>query len=299
MAPAAIRHFIKEISTIRPSKGVFVTGGEPFQERALLEIAVREAGAFGLSTNVVSNGYWGDVSDSARDYLVKLKSNGLHGISFSLDAAHESFIPVESVRFAASLCQRLGLLVGIKTSFAKGPPEKRKEEAIRLLGIPPSEQVVYTGGYIIPNGRASRKIDSSELSFFSPDSKDGTHLKDRCHFVLNNPIITATGDVSMCCSPSATARDGFNENYLIGNVFRKPLTNILADASRKLWINILAKSGPHALWSLVDEIDPSVFSRKKFVNICDLCANVLTNSRAMAALEKSFQSVPLGENLVL
>lgn len=83
-----------------PVSHVGFGGGEPFLYPELLIRCVREATKLGITSDVVTNGFWGSDGGAAADYAGRLKEAGLKNMLITHDAFHQEFVATEAVRSA-------------------------------------------------------------------------------------------------------------------------------------------------------------------------------------------------------
>jgi hypothetical protein len=64
------------------------------------------------------------------------------------------------------------------------------------------------------------------------------------------------------------------------------LEELIVTAHRNLIVNWLALEGPYGLMRFILSKDPNIPFRKRYVNICHLCAEILTRKDCRAILAK-------------
>ena len=280
--------YVRQVAEVGYLRGISITGGEAFLDYALLRDVIREAGTHGLSARVVSNCFWALSPERARAKLTPLVGHGLTELSVSYDAVHEEFVRRERVRFAVAAALELGLKVVVSTVHANGNMDDHISRIQDELELPENDRLFIMPGYIVPSGRASQQFSVESLALVDGEQPEGARLRRPCAHVIREPIITPNGDLAACCSPSTAIRTGFNGNYVIGSLQDRHLADLLDDLETNTVFNSIMIDGPWRLFEMVEQRDPSAIKRKKFVNICDLCQQVMSNPRAREILAEEF-----------
>lgn len=284
MSRAQALNYVRQVAMVGYLRGISITGGEPFLDYSLLRDVIYEVGKHRLSARVVSNCFWAVSPARATAKLTPLVENGLKELSVSYDAAHEEFVRRERVTYAIEAALALGLKVVVSTVHPNGEMAQHIERITAELGLPQHPRLYIMPGYIVPSGRAVEHFDLSNLALVDGDTSDGARLKHPCPHVIREPIITPSGDLAACCSPSTAIRTGFNKHYVIGNLKERQLSELLNELEQSLVFNAIMVEGPWALRQMVEDVDSSAIKRKSFINICDLCQQVMGSERAREIL---------------
>ena len=99
MKLADATRYLGELASTQPLQSMTVHGGEPFLYFEHLRRIVKTAKKFKIPERwVITNGYWANNKVTAKNKLSELKEAGLTCVTFSVDAFHQYFIPLDSVK---------------------------------------------------------------------------------------------------------------------------------------------------------------------------------------------------------
>jgi len=212
---------IKEAADLG-AKWVSITGGEPLLEPEITQNYVKYATGLGMSTEIVTNGFWAETKKAAIKTLDALKVQGLDILNLSLDDFHQEFIPYQSVKNACMAAKSLGLNFIIMTTTTKNNEikintikETLKELKIQVLGGPrirdPDALLIETP--VTPTGRASKLLEFESLLI----------SEVKCGKVLQDIGVGPDGSVYPCCSALGSKK-------VLGNLNKASLESIIEKA---------------------------------------------------------------------
>lgn len=276
--------YVRQIAEVGYLRGISITGGEPFIKLKLLKAVVREAGKHRLKSRVVSNCFWATSATHAKRILEPLQRDGLSELSVSSDAVHEEYVAKERVGFAARAALDMGMKVAISTVTLNSDLPDHVERTLQALSLPHHENLYVMPGFIVPGGQAIHSFGQHSFAAVDGDSSEGARLHVACPHVIREPVITPSGDLAACCSPSTATRTGFHASFVMGNLHERPLKELLDELENDVMFNMIMLEGPWSLYKLVKEHDPTAIHATKFVNICDLCVKVVANPKARKVL---------------
>ncbi len=196
-----IRHIFRQAQDLGTVTSIYFEGGEPFLYYPVLLQAVREAAGMGFQVGIVTNAYWANSPEGARQAL-KPFAGLLGNLSVSSDLYHYNEVISQQARNASQAARELGIATGLM-SIAQ--PEK--EDATRVIGqLPAGESGVMF------RGRAAEKLASRYLRQPWESYTECPHenLRDpgRVH-------VDAFGNLHLC------------QGIAMGNLFQKPLGEIV------------------------------------------------------------------------
>jgi pyruvate-formate lyase-activating enzyme len=276
--------YIHQIGGVEDVHLIAVTGGEPFSAYPLLLKAIEEAGRQGLNSRIVTNGYWATSAKRAHERLAPLVDRGLVSFNISYDSLHAPYVEQDRVKQAVETALDFGLEVVISHSSLRGPREGDKKMIFESLGFTEDDPISLIQGIITPSGRARKTYSLNQVSLVDGEKKEGHRLHDVCTYVLREPVITPDGDLFACCGTTVATRTGFRKEFLIGNLDERPLTELLQDLEYDPLFNALMLEGPWQLYQILKPIEPGLIKRQRFVNICDLCEQIVCNQKAIEKL---------------
>jgi len=252
----------------QPLEGILLFGGEPFVCYDLLKAGVAMAAQLSY-VYVFTNGSWATDLDTARELLAGLQQEGLDYIMFSVDAFHQTRVPIERVATGLRAARELGYgAVEIDNRClgepgTDNPSNRRTGEIMARLA-----ELCDLGGVKIHQGPArivGRAADA--LSQVAPRSAPTS----RC------PLPDYLGG-DLCAPNGIEIHPGgwvnFCAGLALGNMEQRPLGEILAgyDPDAHPIIRVLAEGGPLGLLRLAEE--HGYKPDGEFADGCHLCYEV-------------------------
>lgn len=243
MTLAEMRRVFDQGQALGSVESISFEGGEPFLYYGVLLEGVREAGARGWKTEVISNAYWATSSEDALAWLRPLAEAGLRGLVLSDDAYHgvnDEALPAN----AAAAADQLGIdretIAICEAAASIDAPSSARGEAIK-------------GGAVLFRGRAASRLTPGLAQ------RPWQELVTCPHEELVSPIrvhIDPLGCVHLC------------QGLVMGNLFRTPLPEMLAtyDPQRHPICGLLLTGGPAALARAYD-----LPHADSYVDECHMC----------------------------
>lgn len=185
-----VKEYIRQASELGTTDQIAFTGGEAIIYYDTLKECMEYAKSLGMSSTLVSNGFWGKNYDDGLKKITGLKEAGLKYISFSVDKFHQEYVPVESVRNAITIARRLGVLSAVTLMDLKdGDSVYYSTENFRDL-LYGCDLIVYP---CFPAGEAKKQIPEDKFIC------ECSSLLARCSFD-NTITVLFDGTMMMCCS---------------------------------------------------------------------------------------------------
>jgi hypothetical protein len=275
--------YIREAAALdeRPSTLVF-TGGEPFVFLKELEHLLGLCNRMGLSTRVVTNGFWARNEMRARRILHRLRLAGLDAINFSADKFHLEFLDPAILRRAIAIAQEVGFVAIVNYVFSEpGDPvsefasmygipienirpfyESEFIRQVRTGTVPPEvgEKINLSWGRLVGLGRAAEYPEEHFLSAL--ESFDYSP----CQEVVNRPVLYPNGDLQACCCAG-----GKIAAFCVGNLKAAPLAQLLHTMRQRSHYRFINTFGPRHLYEAVSAARPDRPKRERHASICDVC----------------------------
>jgi organic radical activating enzyme len=262
------RNWIRDIASYR-GHYVYVlslTGGEPFSNLNLMRQVMEFAADSALYVSVVTNGFWGESRESARQLLQSLPQ--ICFLSISTDVYHQKYIPFERVQNAIWATRECGIpyYVSIVTDSEDAPDFQRVKSEILKISDPENIRT----GITFPVGRASGI--KSQLRYSLSDQPP----KEACQ-AASSPCIFPDGRVYGCIGPLIELQH--NHPLLLGNLRETPMHEIFNRAETSAVLHALRLWGPSTLISMLREAGLSRHLPIQFVSgsICNACFSLLSN----------------------
>lgn len=258
--------WLTELIEIQPLQSITVHGGEPFLYFKVLKGIFKKAKEFGIQERwVITNGYWAKDAKVAKRKLFELKEAGLLCITFSVDAFHQEYIPIENVKTGIKAATKIGFEKVAVDSYILGTEYSDNEYNIMtryaISHLKDFPNVRFAKFPVDLEGRASDfLVDYVEPATEAPAG--------RCQFPfwlggdLKNPEgieVDHEGNVTFC------------PGICIGNAKDQSLIDIIKNYNYQKHpiIKIIAEEGPIGLLLLAKE--KGYREDKKFINECHFC----------------------------
>jgi MoaA/NifB/PqqE/SkfB family radical SAM enzyme len=234
------------------------TGGEPFLAPEYLLKEIEKVGRTRRKSTVVTNGLWLGRHVNAGSLLRKAYSAGLRTLSISCDSYHRSRLKKTEIIDLLRLARKIGLAVNIK-GVGQGSCKVIQEIDKSGALIGQKDAIAY---YDLDNvgNAANLPIDLVQ-----------NHNITRCSRIVY-PFVTPTGDVYACCPTRIFEIQ--NDVLWLGNVGRKPMSDILDRSSRDYLLTALLALGPKELNKMIDV----KVNLEKPRYQCELCVSLLNDA---------------------
>ncbi len=263
------RQWLRELVHTQPLQSVGVHGGEPFLFFELVKQFMKLARELEIPRRwAITNSYWAKSEVIAKKKLSELRDAGLTSITFSVDAFHQEYIPLEFVKNAIGAALALDFeKIYVDSYFVNHPNASNPYDPLTsksLESLQDLDGLAFSGRQMHFWGRAA------ELLVRYVDLKDEIP-RGQCQvpFWIGNTIqnpegieIDSEGNITLCCGIS------------IGNAKQYPLEEILDnyDCSTHPILGPIAAKGPIGLLKVAKE---KGFSPKRsFFDECHLCYEI-------------------------
>lgn len=251
MTLAQVRDMLRQARDVGTVEWVYFEGGEPFLLYALLLESVRTAAAMGFKVGIVSNGYWASSTEDAVEYLRPLAPH-VRDLSVSSDRYHSM---AEDGPEAAHVRAAAGLL-GMPTDTIS-------------IAQPNTDEGPFATGQIPAGWSAVRFRGRAAVTLAQQAALKPWHTFTECPYEnLSDPgrmHIDPFGHLHIC------------QGISIGNAFRQPLAEILAQYEPRLHpiTAPLLEGGPARLAA-----QHSLPHASAYADACHLCYEMRTMLRA-------------------
>jgi len=259
-----VRRCLEDITSNYLISEVGFFGGEPLLNFDLLISLIEEVKSFGIhKIGLPTNGYWGKNESLAKDYAQKLKKAGLFRISFSVDAFHQEFISIDTIKRALRAAQEAGIeWIAVLSQYLGSQDEKNVfNEQTKAMTDELSKEFEFfhqINSELNVLGRAT-----SELTSYFPMT---AALSDKC-MVFKVPMFMI--------DPNGWVFHHSCHGICIGNAKKQSLSKIINEFKyRKHPIigKVAAKGG---LQNLVDmAIEKGYEPLSGYADKCHICSSV-------------------------
>lgn len=279
--------------TFRNLKQAIFSGGEALLLKQDLFSALGYASALGLSTRLVSNGFWGKREATAIEFARNLSSSGLAELNISTGLDHQRYVPEASVLKAA----RAATLVGIPTLITVEADSSDHGRLESLMSNPELSNLQESGLLTVISNSWMPYQDNA-IARHEPHSI--AQLRKGCSQVFRNLTLKPDDRLSACCGLTMERIPEMDLGPCNGSNM-KSIYESQIDDLMKLWIHI---DGPYT----VIEKSMRERSREKLsgvVHICQACkilhrdVDVATSARSKALhmIEEIISRATIKENI--
>jgi len=254
---------------------VSVTGGEPFLNRARLEMIVAEAKALGYIVSIMTSAFWARDADDTRRTLRRLRTLGLDMIGVSLDRFHLAFVDEQRAINVAEAADELDLHVAVRVISASND-----DYGDHVKAILEHTRAEVRVNYLVKLGRASTLPD---VMF-----KSVKHVpRERCETVTAADVVPG-GDVYACCGPGLYMSE--SNPLIIGNAQRENLFDILERGLCNPFMKVINTRGPNGLLEDLEAhgCGDLVKIRDTYTDACQLCMDICNNPEAVEVLQSIY-----------
>lgn len=273
---------------------VVFAGGEPTELGGPLLDAIAYTSSLGIGTRLVTNASWATESGRAAEVINALREAGLDEINFSADDFHLPFISLQNVVTAWWACKGVGFQ-SVVIALSSGPgsklgPEQMMEtlgekvpvtydEDGNLISLPrPSADGTV---YVIANNNVyrigrGRRLRETYVSY----PRQQEDLERPCPWAVRSAALSPKNHLVACCGIEAEG----NAVLDFGLIGESSIHELVDKANADPLVVAISELGPRYLMRRAKAADPDLVFRTKYSAICEICEDVTTNSRAVAAL---------------
>lgn len=265
-------------------KEIALSGGEPFLEPHLVDLAAETCRQQGIDCWVVTNGWWAKSQAMCYDKLADLE--GITGVSVSWDPWHEEFIHVDKIRWIVGACKQLGKVVEVGGCFIKDAEENLKW-MFDSIGRSTCEGIEVHNQPVLWRGAVTKNFEKCDLPRHEL-------WRGGCR-AAKNPVVLPNGDVFACCGGS---QDIGGKGFLyLGDVSDEPLSEIKRRASSNSMIKAIRHFGPEVLLEGGMEADLKEVSSRAAYKQCDICKQIAISPQVRDHAERVSNSPQMREQL--
>lgn len=284
-----IKSIIDSIAIAFPNtKLIAWTGGECTLLGEDLFRGIAYAKDKGISSRIVSNGWWASSDEKASEMVEKLKKAGLCELNISTGDNHQEYVPEDvAIRAAVTAAKR-----GITSVIAveqRANARFNKEDVIK-------NQIFQKFINEKVNSELINIINPVWVSFHSDNVYDYDNISiakniEGCNAIFETLSISNNNEVALCC--------GLSLDYIPSLIFdniqsfcdnpleaRKKYYDSFNDFF-KIWIYV---DGPYRILKQVQQWDSSI-ECPNFVHQCLYCSYLYNNENVQKVLIENYQKV--------
>ncbi|MFW9878816.1 MAG: radical SAM protein [Candidatus Thorarchaeota archaeon] len=259
-----VKKYLKNITSNYLINEIGFFGGEPLLHFNLLVNLIEEVKRYDIpKIGLPTNGYWGKDEKIAKKYALRLREAGLNQIGFSVDAFHQEFISLDTVRVAIKAAYEAGIeWIGLVAQNLGSKDEKNvfNEQTKKITDALSKEfefcQVINSE--LLVMGRAASQL----INYYSLT----TIPSDKCH-IFKVPMFMI--------DPNGWVFHQSCQGITIGNAKEKPLSEIINEFNYRrhpIISKVVSKGGPQNLLEIA--IEKGYEPLNGYADKCHLCFSV-------------------------
>jgi len=258
-------------------KLVVFSGGEALMLKDDLFASIAHCTSAGLLTRVVSNGYWGKTSRTARNTAKKLKEAGLCELNLSTGSDHQEWIPASSVIDAAIAVADTGILCLITVET-----EGKNIELINgILKNPLMAPYIDSESILVQSNSWMPFHDDAEDRH---QKMDAARFREGCGQIFGTIVVTPHDNLSACCGLTLEhipeMRLGKSSGSNMETLYASQLEDFM-----KIWIHV---DGPYSIIERVMNEEAMQYL-KNTIHICEACSILHKNKKIRDAIRQRYQ----------
>ncbi len=255
-----------------------ITGGECFLLGEALDAIIKYGKDKGLTTGLVSNGYWGRSYSGAFARIMELKGCGLDNVAFSVGDDHQHILPLRNCRNAAVASARAGFKVEFRmeTKYFKCSVYEKLKKDSAFMRLVESDKIKLSYWKWREYNNEIRHGRSTAWHYRPYDKSKP------CDLLFRDITISPYGDVFACCGIGCSR----NPYMRLGSVWKEPLKTIYERAFEdflKIWIRV---EGAQAILQYV--YDNSAIKFHNCGNGCESCIEIFENHKIIPFLREHY-----------
>lgn len=248
---------LKRVAQLHDLTSVMTFGGEPLLYPDIVAAIHRTARELGIETrSIITNGYWTKNSGRTKEIARQMAHSGVNKISLSVDAFHQTWIPLEIVIHSVESLLEAGITnISLNPCWLDGADAENgyNAETRRIISELSCLDVRVSGGNVVsPSGGALKNLSEHferRTSFGAVTCSDlpYTSSLDNIECFCMEP----NGDIPVC------------DRFMLGNVRETPIEEMLES------YNPFANAKMRAI--IENGVTPAVESSDGYYTLCELC----------------------------
>lgn len=266
---------IDSAAELRTVNVVAFVGGEPFlYYRKMIDIADYLWINYRCGLSISTNGYWATSYQKARELLTPLYERGLRWMLVSLDDFHLEFTKLDTIVNCLNAAIDMGIRCSVQSILITGSRSTTDFKKLLAEKCDIERIASWVDNACVPVGNAATRISRKELKLKQGIPIGGCSIGR----ALN---VQPDGSVKPCCGAGLMA-----DALTVGNAYRKSFKEIVNEMESNPITNaIITWKGPYYLAELLKEQGYSKFIKRKFVDSCHACYEILSDRKALEVLQ--------------
>ncbi|MFA5504375.1 MAG: radical SAM protein [Vulcanimicrobiota bacterium] len=269
-SPEELRRLVMELGEAGVRRLQF-TGGEPLiRHRLLFELMELAHTRYGITTAIVSNGFWGKKPERARDFFHQMVKHGLVRLAISYDRFHAKFMGPEPVCNILEVARREQWIVNI--NITRTADDHELEEL--LAPFTPYENAAF------------RFYDVQPVGFAQGLNEDLRGQLEGFCSGCEQPTVCDDGRVAACNGPAYF--EPRHSALLLGHLKEGPISELLERHQSDPILETIRLSGPMELKRVLQSTPEfrDFGSQSHYSGMCQLCREICGNPKAVEVLRQ-------------
>lgn len=267
---------------------VVFTGGEATLAPRELRAGLKRANSLGLTTRIVTNGWWAKSNELAAIQVGALVDDGLDEINFSTGDEHVRFVPLERVLMGirAAIDRKLApvLMIELRTDAEITEKSIRDSDSFRTLlhGVAEQLKIVESPWMPLEHERIGHYPEGSMASAHNLGRKTG------CDSLFETHTVQANGKIGICCGLGmrTVAQLQFDHIDTLASF------NDIAHRAEVDLVKLLIKQiGPERLLARLAKSNPEIQWQERYAHKCQACLRVFDDPMVMDAIKQNEQAL--------
>lgn len=267
---------------------VVFTGGEVTLAPHELREGLKRANKLGLTTRIVTNGWWAKSPELAAIQIGALVDDGLDEINFSTGDEHARFVPVERVVMGIRSAIDFNLSPVLMIELRKDAliTKKNLQESgyfqTMLDGVANQLIIVESPWMPLEHSRVGTYPEGSMASTDNLGSKTG------CESLFETHTVQANGRIGICCGLGMRTVSQLQFDHIDNLVS----FNDVAHRAELDLVKILIKQiGPERLLARLAKSNPEIQWQDLYAHKCQACLRVFDDPTVLNAIKQNEQAL--------
>jgi hypothetical protein len=282
-----IKNIIDQISEIKTIKFIVWTGGEAFLDYNLLLFSLDYAYKKGLSSRIVSNGFWAKSKDVAKQKLKPLIDRGLVELNVSTGDNHQKYISIDAALTAAVSAVELGIL-GFISVESTGDALFKPEDIYKHELYKELRKTNYNRNLLQVAATVWVSFHKDIEYTYLYEKPYLPELENGCDGLFQMINVDPKNVALACCGLGVE----HIKDLQLGKITtqEKSLVNLYDEQKSDFMKQWLYVDGPVKILKKAKEWDPSI-EDITFVHFCQTCAYMFNTPKVQNAIKEHFTEV--------
>lgn len=267
---------------------IVFTGGEVTLAPRELRAGLKRAKDLGLTTRIVTNGWWAKSHELAAVQVGTFVDYGLDEINFSTGDEHARFVPIDRVlygiRAAIDLKLNPVLMIELRTNAGITEKSVRESEAFRTLLSSVTGKLTIVESPWMP-------LEHERIGLYPEGSMASAHNLGRqtgCDSLFKTHTVQANGKIGICCGLGMRTVPQLQFDHVDTLV---SFNDIAHRAELDLVKLLIKQIGPERLLARLAESNPQILWQDRYAHKCQACLRVFDDPMVLEAIKQNAEAL--------